>query len=233
LLVLVKGGFDRLAANSLHAGVAVLDASGVVRWTNQTWRRADGGAPLVARAREGSNLGVLAIADGDPLSTAILAGFRAVIAGATGYVELHSSPRAGRSVLVAITPTQGRPGAVILYAVSSAIRTIVAGAPVAIDATRIAERLTPRELQVLTRMTAGLGNRAIARELGIEYTTVRGHVQSVLAKLDARSRVDAVASAYRSGLVHETDLAFDGKPRLGPGDETADHIGGIHEAKVV
>lgn len=233
MLALVKEGFGHLAANSLHAGVAVLDASGVVRWTDQTWRRAEAGAPRVARAREGSNLGVLAIADGDPLSAAILAGFRAVIAGATGYVELHSEARAGRPMLVAITPTRGRPGAVILYAVSSAIRAIVAGAPVAIDATRIAERLTPRELEVLTRMTAGLGNHAIARELGIEYTTVRGHVQSVLAKLDARSRVDAVASAFRSGLVHETDLAFDGKSRLGPGDEAADHIRGVREAKVV
>ena len=65
--------------------------------------------------------------------------------------------------------------------------------------------MTPRELDVLAHIAAGLSNRAIAAELGIEYTTVRGHVQSVLEKLGARSRFDAVARAYRSGLVREAE----------------------------
>ena len=76
-----------------------------------------------------------------------------------------------------------------------------------IDASRIAERMTPRELEVLARMATGLSNRAIAAELGIAYTTVRGHVQAVLEKLDARSRFDAVARAYRTGLVRSGDDA--------------------------
>jgi DNA-binding CsgD family transcriptional regulator len=233
LLALVKNGFDRVAVNSLRAGVAVIDDNGVVRWTNQAWRKAEPSAPRVAGAREGSNLGMLAEADGDPLLAAVLAGFRAVIAGATSYVELQSEAGAGRPVVVAITPTRGRRGAVILYAESGAIRAIAAGAPVAIDASRIAEHLTPRELEVLTHMAAGQSNRAIASELGIEYTTVRGHVQSVLAKLGARSRVDAVASAYRSGIVREAALAFDGKPRRDPRDKAANDISGVREAKVV
>ena len=80
--------------------------------------------------------------------------------------------------------------------------------PLLIDETRIDERMTPRELDVLARMAAGLSNRQIAADLGIEYTTVRGHVQSVLEKLGARSRFDAVARAYRGGLVRaaEDDL---------------------------
>lgn len=77
--------------------------------------------------------------------------------------------------------------------------------PLEIDASRIEERLTPREIDVLSRMAAGLGNRAIAAELGVEYTTVRGHVRSVLEKLGARSRFDAVARAYRSGLVRAAE----------------------------
>jgi len=75
--------------------------------------------------------------------------------------------------------------------------------PLEIDASRIEERLTPRELDVLSRMSVGLSNREIASELGIEYTTVRGHVQSILEKLGARSRFDVVARAYRSGLVRD------------------------------
>jgi len=79
------------------------------------------------------------------------------------------------------------------------------GITLVVDASRIEERLTPRELDVLVRMAAGLSNRAIAADLAIEYTTVRGHVQSVLEKLGARSRFEAVARAYRSGLVRDPE----------------------------
>jgi DNA-binding NarL/FixJ family response regulator len=77
--------------------------------------------------------------------------------------------------------------------------------PLRIDPSRTAERMTPRELEVLARMAAGLSNRAIAADLGIGYTTVRGHVQALLEKLDARSRIAAVARAYRSGLVRNAE----------------------------
>jgi DNA-binding NarL/FixJ family response regulator len=74
-----------------------------------------------------------------------------------------------------------------------------------LDASRTAERMTQREQDVLVRMAAGLSNRAIAAELGVEYTTVRGHVQAILEKLGARSRFEAVARAYQSGLVRDAD----------------------------
>ena len=56
-------------------------------------------------------------------------------------------------------------------------------------------RLTPREHEVLRLMIRGLNNREIAAELGIAYTTVRSHAQAVIEKLDARSRLHAVARA--------------------------------------
>lgn len=185
--------------------MAVVDAEGVVRWTNQGWARTLTQTPLIGAAGVGSDLVALGRADLSPLSALILSAISAVLAGATSYVELQAEPLAGRPVMVAITPTRGGRGAVILHAESSAGRALAASAPLAIDATRIAEHLTPRELEVLTRMAAGLSNRAIARDLGIEYTTVRGHVQSLLAKLGAGTRVDAVARAYRSGLVREAN----------------------------
>jgi two-component system nitrate/nitrite response regulator NarL len=79
------------------------------------------------------------------------------------------------------------------------------GRPLRIDTSRTEERMTPREQDVLVRMAAGLGNRAIAAELDIEYTTVRGHVQAILEKLGARSRFEAVARAYQSGLVRDAE----------------------------
>jgi DNA-binding CsgD family transcriptional regulator len=197
----------------LRAGIAVLDGEGLVRWINQAGVQTGSRTPLISAARVGSNLLRVAPTEVSPLAAAILSGVAAVLAGETSYVELESTGEGGRPLLIAITPTRGAHGAVILCAESGASRALAAGANLAIDATRIAERLTPRELEVLTRIAAGLSNRAIATELGIEYTTVRGHVQSVLAKLGASSRVDAVAWAYRSGLVHETDSGTGELPR--------------------
>ncbi len=61
--------------------------------------------------------------------------------------------------------------------------------------------LTAREYEVLRLMGTGLDARAIARRLGISVHTCRGHVKSVLAKLDAHSQLEAVAVATRRGLL--------------------------------
>jgi DNA-binding NarL/FixJ family response regulator len=61
--------------------------------------------------------------------------------------------------------------------------------------------LTPRELEVLTMVAEGLGNRAIAKGLGISVHTVKFHVAAVLDKLGARSRAEAVAVGLRRGLL--------------------------------
>jgi DNA-binding NarL/FixJ family response regulator len=64
-------------------------------------------------------------------------------------------------------------------------------------------RLTPREREVLTLLAHGLGSRAISERLHITPKTVSTHVQRILAKLDLHSRAEAVAFAYRQGLVEE------------------------------
>jgi DNA-binding NarL/FixJ family response regulator len=61
--------------------------------------------------------------------------------------------------------------------------------------------LTPRELEVIRLMAHGLGNKSIARELGISTHTAKFHVASVLGKLGARSRTEAVSLGIRLGLV--------------------------------
>lgn len=61
--------------------------------------------------------------------------------------------------------------------------------------------LTPRELDVLRLLSTGLGATLIAREMGISVHTCRGHVKSLLAKLDAHSQLEAVAKAMRHGLI--------------------------------
>ncbi|MFB6890064.1 response regulator [Kitasatospora sp. NPDC056327] len=62
-------------------------------------------------------------------------------------------------------------------------------------------RLTGREGQVLRLMAAGLSNGEIAAKLVLSPETVKTHVGSVLAKLGARDRTQAVIAAYESGFV--------------------------------
>jgi DNA-binding NarL/FixJ family response regulator len=72
---------------------------------------------------------------------------------------------------------------------------------------RLAERipcleLTPREHQVLERISLGESNREIATSLKIAEKTVRIHVSGMLEKLGARDRTQAVIHAIQRGIVH-------------------------------
>ena len=61
--------------------------------------------------------------------------------------------------------------------------------------------LTPRELEVLELMAQGLVNKQVARLLSLRLNTVRNHSQHILYKLRAHSRLEAVATAVRDGII--------------------------------
>jgi DNA-binding NarL/FixJ family response regulator len=63
------------------------------------------------------------------------------------------------------------------------------------------EPLTAREIEVLGMMAEGLGNKLIAARLGISRHTAKFHVASVLGKLGATSRTEAVSRGVRRGLI--------------------------------
>jgi two-component system, NarL family, response regulator YdfI len=96
--------------------------------------------------------------------------------------------------------------------VASAVRAVHAGllvvhpdavtppAPVAgVPAPRLA--MTSREREILELIAEGANNRVIAARLAISRHTVKFHVASLMAKLGARSRTEAVALALRAGLL--------------------------------
>jgi DNA-binding NarL/FixJ family response regulator len=66
---------------------------------------------------------------------------------------------------------------------------------------QLAEPLTPREMEVLQLVAQGMTNKAIALRLSISEHTVKFHVNSILGKLNAHSRAEAVTIGTRLGLV--------------------------------
>jgi NarL family two-component system response regulator YdfI len=62
--------------------------------------------------------------------------------------------------------------------------------------------LTPREIEVLRLMADGASNKIIAHKLGISDHTAKFHVTSILSKLNAGTRTEAVTLGVRQGLVY-------------------------------
>ncbi len=66
---------------------------------------------------------------------------------------------------------------------------------------RLGEDLGAREIQVLSLMAVGMTNRSIADELYLSLHTVRNHIQNIFLKLDAHSKLEAVATAIQKGIL--------------------------------
>ena len=130
----------------------------------------------------------------------------AVRAGAKGYL-LKGAPR--EEIFNAVR---------IIYAGGSLLQPVVATRllqQVSRPRPRAAEGLTPREAAVLQLMARGLQNKEIAAELVITERTVKFHVSSIMGKLDAGNRTEAVSVAAQRGLV-----------QLGvPGRQARDQLG--------
>lgn len=69
------------------------------------------------------------------------------------------------------------------------------------EASRSPADLTKREREVLELLAEGLSNAAIAERLYVSLNTVRNHVQNILTKLQVHSKLEAVSTAVRRGLI--------------------------------
>jgi two-component system, NarL family, response regulator YdfI len=65
----------------------------------------------------------------------------------------------------------------------------------------LSQALTEREIQVLQLLAEGVGNKVIATRLNISEHTVKFHISSVLSKMGAASRTEAVTQGIRNGLI--------------------------------
>jgi DNA-binding NarL/FixJ family response regulator len=111
----------------------------------------------------------------------------AMRAGARGYVVKG----AGQEELLAAVRTVAAGGAVFGASVAAGLLQSLTAPPVA----NPFPELTDREAEVLSLMAEGRDNREIAGALGVSSKTVANHVSRVLAKLQARDRVEAVLRA--------------------------------------
>jgi len=119
---------------------------------------------------------------------ALRAGVRAALPGDTSPEQLVAALQAVASGLIVLHPANINE---VLPAGSAATR-----AP-----GELAESLTRRELEVLQMLAGGLSNKEIAARLNISEHTAKFHVASILGKLGAGSRTEAVAIGIRRGLV--------------------------------
>ena len=94
------------------------------------------------------------------------------------------------------------PGLRIAQAGEAADATLVAAGAETLAAPPADAALSKREFEVLALLAEGASNKAIARSLGISVHTAKFHVSSLLDKLDATGRTDAVAHAVRQGVIH-------------------------------
>jgi NarL family two-component system response regulator YdfI len=119
---------------------------------------------------------------------ALRAGVRAVLPNDVAAGQLFAALQAVAAGLMVLHPAE-------IDALSPA--TTPASQPLA----ELAEPLTRREREVLQMLAAGLGNKEIAVRLDISDHTAKFHVGSILGKLGAASRTEAVALGIRRGLV--------------------------------
>ncbi|MBZ5643989.1 MAG: response regulator transcription factor [Acidobacteriia bacterium] len=156
-----------------------------------------GGEPLeeavesLAGLQLASEAALVILSDhGEPgsLGEALRAGVRAVLPGDSPATQIVAALEAVAAGLIVVHPAQA--GA-MFPAARAASRTVA----------ELAEPLTPREREVLQMLASGLANKEIAARLAISEHTAKFHVASILGKLGAASRTEAVSIGIRRGLV--------------------------------
>jgi NarL family two-component system response regulator YdfI len=119
---------------------------------------------------------------------ALRAGVRAILPSEVSADQLAAALQAAIAGLVVMHPSE----------IPATLPQTSAGlSPIA----ELAEPLTPRERQVLQMLASGLVNKEIAAKLSISEHTVKFHVASILGKLGASTRTEAVSLGIRRGLV--------------------------------
>ena len=195
VLVLAPSPVARAGLESLLRGTGTVDVIGSVA----NWAEYSGEDPDVVLAdwENGDDLSIETV-DGVPEAAWVLV---ADDPGLSGIAE------ALRSGVRAVLPRHSS-ASQIAAAIEAAAAGFVVLQPGDLDGllvhpqpASLAEPLTPREVEVLGMLAEGQSNKSIAHRLGISEHTVKFHVTSIMGKLDAGSRTEAVTQGIRKGLI--------------------------------
>ena len=174
--------------NDLRMPALLVDKDGVIRWQNQA-----------GLERYGDHTGQPIETIAEPATRADL---KARVAAHTrsGQADEYTAVlarRDGRSELVDVSAVPLRAGGCVV-AVFGVGKPRVHGLP---DTTASRSDLTRRQREVLALLADGQSTDAIAAELGISTTTVRNHIANLMSILGAHTRLEAVITATRAGLI--------------------------------
>lgn len=158
-------------------------------------------AQVVARGTEQAPAPRVIVLTTFDLDEYVLAAIRA---GASGFLLKDAPPE---EMLAAIRTVHRGDAVIAPSSTRRLIEHLVGALPDPADsdgphpARDAVDELTDREREVLVLMARGRSNTEIGRDLFVAEATVKTHVSRILAKLEARDRVQAVVTAYEAGLV--------------------------------
>lgn len=176
------------ALEDLNVACFVLDDGGRIRWLNAT-----------ARAIVGDVVGQLftSVVDPEEARGARMTFARRLRGEERGDFAIDLIAADGSEVQVEISsiPLKERHRAIGMFGIAI---------PIAESRTRppkLDGRLTPRQHEVVQLLGEGASTEQIASRLSLSRETVRNHIRHILTRLDASSRLEAVAIARRDGLI--------------------------------
>jgi DNA-binding NarL/FixJ family response regulator len=191
VVVAARSSVVRAGLESVVRSSSSLELAGALDWSLINSAEVEADIMLVeagdALPELSSQPVVLLIDTSDALlvSSALRSGVRGVISREATPEEIESAIHAVHAGLVVIT--------------AGSLPDLLPELRPAAEA--LTEPLSDRELEVLNLIAEGQSNKLIAHALGISEHTVKTHVASILAKLGAASRTEAVSQAIRRGLV--------------------------------
>jgi DNA-binding NarL/FixJ family response regulator len=121
--------------------------------------------------------------------------FQGLQAGGRGYILKDAAPDTMLRAIRAVAHGESLLGPTIAQKVMRQFSTLPG------KQTPLIDDLTPRELEVLTLIAEGMGNKEIAKELVISEKTVKNHINNIFSKLHVSDRSQAMLYAIRKGLI--------------------------------
>jgi NarL family two-component system response regulator YdfI len=186
-----RAGLESLLRNS--AGVIEVVGSGA-SWSEYSGEDPDvilveweNGDELSSEISDGAPEAALVVMADDPglpgIAEALRSGVRAVLSRHSSASQIVAAIEAAAAGFVVLQPGD------------------LDGLLINPQPASLAEPLTPREVEVLGMLAEGQSNKSIAHRLGISEHTVKFHVTSIMGKLNAGSRTEAVTQGIRQGLI--------------------------------